>query len=113
MKQFYWSEYEVLVNQYLKTGDKLLDAGAGDTHWKQKLRDDIKYTSMDLGVGDPAVDYSHLDIKGDLEQVPLESQSIDAITCIQVLEHLPRPWIVLNEFRRVLKIGDTYSSHVH
>lgn len=100
---YYWPEFIAEINKELKTGQTLLDAGAGDRHWRDKLRNDVKYISMDLGVGDDAVDYSGLDIRGDLKTIPLDDGSVDVIICIQVLEHVTEPWNVLDEFYRVLK----------
>lgn len=100
---FYWKEFIVEINNTLTSGTVVFDAGAGDGHWEKNLKTDIKYISMDLGVGDAKVDYSHLDIKGDLRKIPMEDKSVDVIICIQVLEHLPEPWKVLQEFQRILK----------
>lgn len=102
---FYWNEFIKEVNKDLEDGFTVLDAGAGDGHWRGNLKKDIRYISMDMGVGDATVDYSSNEIKGDLRNIPLENNSIDRIICIQVLEHLPEPWIVLKEFNRVLKPG--------
>jgi ubiquinone/menaquinone biosynthesis C-methylase UbiE len=102
---YYWNEYIADLNACIKKGDHVFDAGAGDGHWRKRIPKDIQYTSMDLGVGDSNVDYSHLDIKGDLSKIPLETASVDVIMCIQVLEHVPQPWLVLKEFSRILKPG--------
>ncbi len=105
MEEFYWENFIEEINSSLKDNQVVFDAGAGNGHWKKNLTKSIKYISMDLGVGDANVDYSHLDIKGDLRNIPLENDSVDLIICIQVLEHLPEPWIVLKEFYRILKPG--------
>ncbi|TAH24858.1 MAG: class I SAM-dependent methyltransferase [Cytophagales bacterium] len=102
---YYWNDFINDINKTIQPKQTVFDAGAGDGHWRKNLPKDIKYISMDLGVGDVNVDYSHLDIKGDLRQIPLEDNSIDVIICIQVLEHLPEPWLVLKEFQRILKKG--------
>lgn len=103
--RYYWPDFIVDLNEAIKKGDTILDAGAGDGRWKSKIIPSVKYISMDLGVGDSTLDYSHLNIQGDLMNIPLEDDSIDVIICIQVLEHVTEPWTVLAEFYRVLKSG--------
>lgn len=100
---FYWNEFIADINATIQDGDHVFDAGAGDGHWEKRIQKNVQYTSMDLGVGDDAIDYSHLNIKGDLRNIPLENSSVDVIICIQVLEHVPEPWKVLKEFNRILK----------
>lgn len=100
---FYWNEFINEINVEIVGGFTVLDAGAGDGHWRNYLKKDIRYIAMDMGVGDSKVDYSGNDIKGDLRQIPLEDNSVDMIICIQVLEHLPEPWKVIKEYSRILK----------
>lgn len=100
---YYWNEFISSINEIIKPGYTVFDAGSGDGHWKHKLIPGIKYIGMDLGVGDVNADYSYVDIKGDLRNIPLENDSVDAIICIQVLEHVPEPWLVLKELNRILK----------
>jgi len=102
-KSFYWNEFKEEINNSLTKGQRVFDAGAGDGHWRNNITADVDYISMDLGVGDANVDYSHLTITGDLQHIPESDASFDAIICIQVLEHVPEPWIVLKEFSRILK----------
>ncbi|MBS1580116.1 MAG: class I SAM-dependent methyltransferase [Bacteroidetes bacterium] len=103
--QFYWDEFIEDLNNTISDEQIVFDAGAGAGHWRKHITRDVKYISMDLGVGDNSVDYSHLDIKGDLRNIPLDNNSVDIIICIQVLEHVPEPWTVLKEFNRILKQG--------
>jgi ubiquinone/menaquinone biosynthesis C-methylase UbiE len=98
---YYWKNFIEQINSILKPGDILLDAGAGDCHWRQYFPS-AKYLGMDLAVGDSEWDYSQLDITGDLRNIPLTENSVDTIICIEVLEHLPEPWKVITEFNRVL-----------
>ena len=90
----------------LKQGQIALDAGAGEArhrvHFKQGL-----YIALDAGYGDRNWDYSKLDIRGDLESIPLRSASVDCVLCMVVLEHTRNPRQVLLEFARVLKSGGT------
>ncbi len=101
---YYWDDFIKEVQSSLRPDDVLLDAGAGDCHWKNYFPD-AHYIGMDLGVGDSREDYSKLDICGDLRKIPLEDESVDVIICIQVLEHLAEPWNVLTELNRILKKG--------
>jgi len=84
----------------------VLDAGAGEAgHRKYFARG--RYVALDRGTGDPEWNYSGLDIRGDLEQLPLRSGSVDCILCMVVLEHTKNPRQVLVEFARALKEGGT------
>jgi len=84
--------------------DLILDAGAGEARHRRFFGRG-RYLALDTGQGDPSWDYSNLDIRGDLEQLPLRARSIDAILCLVVLEHARDPRRVLVEFARVLKPG--------
>ena len=62
-----------------------------------------RYIALDAGYGDSAWDYSRLDIRGDLENIPLLHDSVDCILCMVVLEHTQNPRQVIREFARILK----------
>lgn len=88
----------------LPDGARVLDAGAGELRyasWFARHR----YVALDLAVGDAAWDYSRLHLLGDLEQLPLASESCDAVLNVVVLEHVRRPEKVLEELARVLRPG--------
>jgi SAM-dependent methyltransferase len=93
-----------LASQRLQDGQIVLDAGAGEAKHKRYFRRG-RYLALDAGYGDAAWDYSGLDIRGDLEHIPLRNDSIDCILCMVVLEHTRDPRRVLLEFARVLKTG--------
>jgi SAM-dependent methyltransferase len=44
-------------------------------------------------------------VYGDVQQMPLKSQSVDCAICTEVLEHLPRPEQCVNEIHRILCDG--------
>ena len=46
-----------------------------------------------------------VDLVGDLHRIPLVEESLDAVVCTGVLEHVADPWTVIGEIRRVLKPG--------
>ena len=85
-------------------GDVVLDAGAGEARSRKHFTRG-RYIALDRGHGDASWDYSRLDVRGDLEEIPLRSGSIDRILCIVVLEHTRNPKRVLAEFARVMKPG--------
>jgi len=102
LKKYYWDEFIEDIKESISSGQVMLDAGAGDCHWKEYFSD-IKYIGLDLKVGDDNCNYSNLDLIGDLNNIKLGDSSVDIIICIQVLEHVSEPWNVLREFFRVLK----------
>lgn len=82
----------------------VLDAGAGELRFSS-LFTKQRYVAVDLAVGDAAWDYSHLDVLGDLERLPLAADSFDAALSIVTLEHVRRPHLVMEELARVLRPG--------
>lgn len=96
------------VAMRVKDGEVVLDAGAGETRHKRYFARGY-YVALDAGCGNPAWDYSRLDVRGELQAVPLRSSSVDCILCMVVLEHVSNPREVLLELARVLKCGGTLS----
>lgn len=92
------------VSGRLRDGDIVLDAGAGEGRHRRYFKSG-KYIALDAGCGDAAWDYSGLDIRGDLEHIPLRDSSVECILCMVVLEHTRNPRQVLLEFARILKRG--------
>jgi SAM-dependent methyltransferase len=88
----------------LADGQVALDAGAGEARHKRYFTRGL-YLALDSGAGDPKWDYSRLDVRGDLEHLPLKTAAVDTILCMVVLEHTRAPRRVLGEFARVLKEG--------
>jgi SAM-dependent methyltransferase len=88
----------------IRDGQIVLDAGAGEARHRP-LFPKGRYVALDAGSGDTAWDYSRLDIRGDLGNVPLRAASVDCILCMVVLEHNRDPRRTLAEFARVLKPG--------
>jgi len=86
----------------MKDGHIALDAGAGEARHRSRFPPGC-YVALDGGSGDPAWDYSKLDVLGDLEDLPLRAQSVGCVLCMVVLEHTRNPGRVLAEFGRILK----------
>ncbi len=51
-------------------------------------------------------------IAGDLEGLPIKDDSVEAGICVDVLEHVQRPYLAVKEIHRVLKPGAPIWFHV-
>jgi SAM-dependent methyltransferase len=85
-------------------GSRILDAGAGEGRYARYFGR-CCYTGVDLGIGDPAWDYSSLHALADLAALPFASGSFDACLNIVTLEHVREPAAVIGELARVLQPG--------
>lgn len=98
--------------QEIPDGHVLLDAGAGYMRYKPYCNH-LKYIAQDFGKYDPFSDgkwdTSGIDIRCDIIDTPLENESVDAILCSEVLEHLKNPILAIKEFSRILRPGGCYS----
>ncbi len=93
---------------------RILDAGAGELQYK-RFCDHLDYVSQDFGqyTGEGNTsglqtgtwDNSKLDIVSDILDIPVPDKSFDAIMCIEVFEHIPKPVEALKEFSRIIKKG--------
>lgn len=84
------------ARQEIKSGSKILDAGAGSVKYK-KFFPDCVYKTQDFK------QYGDIDYISDITNIPVEESSFDAIICTEVLEHLSRPDLAIKEFSRILK----------
>ena len=67
--------------------------------WLRPFIEKVKYVVMD-----PVPDY-HPDVVGDIHAIPFPDNSVDAVICIAVLEHVEDPGRAVEEMYRVLKPG--------
>ncbi len=82
---------------------RVLDAGAGSAPYAD-LFEHVTYEMADYA-GTAGKDYSHLDYRCDIVDVPVEDGRFDLVWCSQTLEHCREPIAVLREFHRILKPG--------
>jgi ubiquinone/menaquinone biosynthesis C-methylase UbiE len=61
-------------------------------------------SSVDYKILDKVPDYNP-DIVGDVHQLPLADNSVDAVLCMHLLEHVEEPHTAIKEVYRVLKPG--------
>jgi SAM-dependent methyltransferase len=97
--------------QNLSNKQSILDAGAGEMRHRS-LCDHLIYTSQDFcqysGNGEVGLhpgkwDTEKIDIISDIANIPMPDSSYDNIICIEVLEHVPDPSLVIKELSRLLK----------
>jgi SAM-dependent methyltransferase len=97
-------------------GDRVLEAGSGTGNLTPLLLDRERIVALDV---DPSYvrrldhRYGHLEnftvIEADLEDpdvfAKLESEELDTVLCVNVLEHLDRPDVAVQGFHRILQPG--------
>lgn len=104
---YFESRIEDAVRQFVRQiepGARVLDAGAGEGQYKS-LFADLRYTGIDLGVGDAEWAYHKLDAIADLAKLPFADASFAACVNIVTLEHVQEPSAVVQELARILKPG--------
>jgi SAM-dependent methyltransferase len=83
---------------------RVLDAGAGECQYSEHFQH-LRYTAVDLGIGDQAWSYARLDAIADLLSLPFPDAVFDAAINIVTLEHVTDPARVIAELHRCLKPG--------
>jgi SAM-dependent methyltransferase len=86
-------------------GGVVLDVGCADQWVRKRLAAGADYVSLDYpAIG--AVRYAATPrVFGDAQALPIRSASVDAVTMLEVIEHLPDPDKALAEAHRVLRPG--------
>jgi ubiquinone/menaquinone biosynthesis C-methylase UbiE len=108
-----WEEfYREEMLALLKPGSLVVDIGGGLRATKARgnrydprqayLEESLEKVTYQIL--DPVPDYSP-DIVGDIHALPLKDNSVDAVVCIAVLEHVEDPKKAMSEMYRVLKPG--------
>jgi 2-polyprenyl-3-methyl-5-hydroxy-6-metoxy-1,4-benzoquinol methylase len=98
--------YRIECLSWLNGLDPVLDVGCGTAHFLSSLRPnldiygtDVSYSMLSSGPGIGIVTESIA------EQLPFADETFGGVICINVLEHLEEPKIVLAELNRILKNG--------
>lgn len=82
----------------------IIDIGAGQSELSMFF-ENSNYIAVDLGVGDAEWDFSQLDVKSDVQSLPIRDSVADAALNLWVMEHVPAPQLMVNEMFRILKPG--------
>lgn len=83
----------------------VLDVGCADRWVESYCQPEVKYIGLDLPITGKGLYSARPDIFADAARLPLTAASIDAVVCLEVLEHVSNPRGALAEFARVLKPG--------
>ena len=90
-------------NAHFLTG-RILDFGCGSKPYKS-LFNFSEYIGLDFDNPGHPHDNEEIDIYYDGKRIPLEDNSIDAVLCSEVFEHVFNLPHILNELNRVMKPG--------
>lgn len=78
-----------------------LDVGSGECPYRALAQ---RYASR-LVLMDHNTQPIRIDLRGDIQHIPLRGEAFDSILCFQVLEHVANPFEGIAEISRVLKPG--------
>lgn len=88
---------------------KVLDVGAGESPWREWLSPSATYYGIDIG---NAEDFGMSPNVNEItyydgRTIPFSNAYFDGAICIEVLEHVEQPELLLNEIARCMKTGST------
>jgi ubiquinone/menaquinone biosynthesis C-methylase UbiE len=97
-----------LLARHLESGSKIIDVGCGDGYGTYRLHT-LGHDVMGVDISEEMIRIAkeqHHDVSfqvGDVHQLPVDDESVDAIISINVLEWVEVPAQAVKELRRVLK----------
>ncbi len=98
-------------------GGTVVDVGCGQSPYREYFAGFMRYLGLDTpGRPDSG---SHPDIVGDAIALPLHAESVDAVLCTEVIEHVVDPFALVAEAHRVLKpegallLSAPFTWHLH
>ncbi|MDH7513980.1 MAG: class I SAM-dependent methyltransferase [Clostridiales bacterium] len=105
----HYSLHLSILGKYFLPGKRLLDIGCGAGFFL-KAAELAGWSVAGTETSEAASDYARAVTKvkvfyGKLEEIRLAPESFDAVTMLDILEHLPDPMGTLKEVHRVLKKG--------
>lgn len=91
------------INEKKPTG-KVIDIGGRDVNGSPKdyfVKAGMEYTCLDLIKG------KNVDIVMNADDIPskLKSETYDVVCCLETLEHVKKPWIIIENCKYLLKKG--------
>jgi SAM-dependent methyltransferase len=79
---------------------QILNLGSGDGLFDKYLQPHLNFVNLDVSLAKKDVD-----VAADAHALPFGDESLDAVYSNAVLEHVQRPWVVVDEIYRVLRPG--------
>jgi|SRR5690606_36555492 len=86
---------------------RILDIGAADRWIEPLLAADTEYTALDFPSTGGDLYGARPCVFADAAQLPFRDNTFQAVLCLEVLEHVPQPAVVMAEISRVLVPGGT------
>ena len=87
---------------------QVIDIGCADKVLQKTLANDCEYLGLDYYVTASELYSTMPDVFGDAQTLPFATESIECVTLMDVLEHLPNPEECISEVARVLKNNGTF-----
>jgi len=85
---------------------RVLDLGCGNQPYRPHLTGVSQYVGLDYPLTQSGLKLKvRPEVYGDARVLPFADESFDGVLCSQVLEHVDRPEVVVQEIGRVLKPG--------
>ncbi|MHB0978196.1 MAG: methyltransferase domain-containing protein [Minisyncoccota bacterium] len=91
---------EIIIHTQKFVQGKTLDFGAGTAKYRGLIKPKTsEYITFDMMAG------SNIDVVGDVLKPPFKDGEFDTVISTQVLEHVEKPWVMINQIGRILKPG--------
>ncbi|WP_350016802.1 class I SAM-dependent methyltransferase [Rhodanobacter sp. IGA1.0] len=84
---------------------RLLDVGAADRWVESLVPAEVQYVALDYPATGKVLYGAQPHVFADAASLPFVDHCFDAVTCLEVLEHVAEPERVMGEISRVLKPG--------
>ena len=98
MTETFQQTREVIIYAQKYIQGKTIDLGAGSAKYREIISKKAEsYIAFDM------VPSKNIDVVGDVLNLPFQTETFDTVVSTQVLEHVEKPWIMVQEIHRILK----------
>lgn len=112
IRSYHFRRYQ-LAKDYISTQKhfSVLDVGCGTGFGMHLLKNNLEIVGMDYNIGAMRYGKKHYKhgkcsfITSDAHFLPFKDSTFDCVICLEVIEHVKNPYLVMLEIRRVLKMG--------